>query len=62
MVITRVPWGEHERCHATWYAPPEDQADIDLAVHRVLRRADVFLNRVGGIELLPRVLHTVSHF
>lgn len=62
MVITRVSWGEHEQRYATWYAPPEDQADIDLAVHRVLRRAGLFLNTVGDIALLPRVLDAASRF
>jgi hypothetical protein len=60
--ITQAPWGERERRHATWYAPLEDQADIDLAVHWVLGRADVFLNTVGDIELLPRVLDAASRF
>lgn len=60
--ITQAPWGERERRYATWYAPLEDQADIDLAVHWVLGRADVFLNTVGDIELLPRVLDAASRF
>lgn len=60
--ITQAPWGEREQRHATWYAPLEDQADIDLAVHWVLGRADVFLNTVGDIELLPRVLDAASRF
>lgn len=60
--ITQAPWGERERRYATWYAPLEDQADIDLAVHWVLGRADVFLNTVGDLELLPRVLDAASRF
>ncbi|ABU57797.1 aldo/keto reductase [Roseiflexus castenholzii] len=60
--ITQAPWGERERAYATWYAPLEDQADIDLAVHWVLGRPDVFLNTVGDIALLPRVLDAASRF
>ncbi|MGQ9742122.1 hypothetical protein [Chloroflexus sp.] len=60
--IPQAPWSERERRYATWYAPLEDQADIDLAVHWVLGRADVFLNTVGDIELLPRVLDAASRF
>lgn len=48
--------------HATWYAPLEDQADIDLAVHWVLGRPEMFLNTVGDIYLLPRVLDAASCF
>ncbi|NWG21760.1 MAG: aldo/keto reductase [Chloroflexi bacterium] len=60
--ITQAPWGERDRVYATWYAPLEDQADIDLAVHWVLGRPEAFLNTVGDITLLPRVLDAASRF
>lgn len=60
--ITQAPWGERDRAYATWYAPLEDQADIDLAVHWVLGRPEAFLNTVGDIILLPRVLDAASRF
>ena len=40
----------------------EDQADIDMAVHWVLGRSGVFLNTVGDIHLLPKVLDAASRF
>ncbi|MBO9326910.1 MAG: hypothetical protein J7463_16570 [Roseiflexus sp.] len=55
-----VAKSERQRYHTTQYAPLEDQADIDLAVHWVLERTDVFLNTVGDIELLSRVLDAAS--
>lgn len=60
--ITRSPWGDKEHTHATWYQPLEDQADIDRAVHWVLNRPDFFLNTVGDIHLLPKVLHAASRY
>jgi aryl-alcohol dehydrogenase-like predicted oxidoreductase len=60
--IAARPWGDTSHTHATWYAPLEDQADIDWAVHWVLRRPAVFLNTVGDITLLPKVLEAASRF
>ena len=56
------PWQEGERNRATWYKPLEDQAEIDAAVHWVLHDDRVFLNSVGDIHLLPRVLDAASRF
>ena len=39
-----------------------EQADIDLAVHWVLGRPGVFLNTVGDLTLLPKVLDAASRF
>ena len=58
--ITRAPWNEHAHTRATWYAPLEDQAAIDLAVHWVLGRPGIFLNTVGDIQVLPKVLDAAS--
>jgi aryl-alcohol dehydrogenase-like predicted oxidoreductase len=61
--IQRGPWGAHEeRKRNTWYAPLEDQAAIDLAVHWVLANPNVFLNTVADIGLLPKVLDAASRF
>jgi aryl-alcohol dehydrogenase-like predicted oxidoreductase len=60
--IASRPWGDAPHTHATWYAPLEDQADIDWAVHWVLRRPGVFLNTAGDITLLPKVLDAASRF
>lgn len=60
--ISRGPWATTERTRSTWYQPLENQHDIDLAVHWVLGRPGVFLNTVGDIHVLPRVLDAASRF
>lgn len=60
--ITRAPWGERPLTAATWYEPLRDQDAIDIAVHWVLGRPGVFLNTVGDVELLPKVLDAASRF
>jgi predicted aldo/keto reductase-like oxidoreductase len=60
--IARGPWAVVERSHTTWYQPLEAQADIDRAVHWVLGLPGVFLNTVGDLTLLPRVLDAASRF
>ncbi|GAC1392561.1 MAG: aldo/keto reductase [Ktedonobacteraceae bacterium] len=60
--IAYKPWMGREHRHATWYEPLEDQKDIDLAVHWVLKEPSVFLNTVGDINLLPKVLDAASRF
>lgn len=60
--ILRGPWATAERTHATWYQPLEEQADIDVAVHWVIGRPGLFLNTVGDIHLLPKVLDAASRF
>ena len=60
--ICHKPWGDTPRTRTTWYQPLEDQADIDRAVGFVLRRPGIFLNTVGDIHLLPRVLNAASRF
>jgi aryl-alcohol dehydrogenase-like predicted oxidoreductase len=54
--ISLAPWDGREQTAATWYEPLREQEDIDLAVHWVLGRPGVFLNTVGDITLLPKVL------
>jgi aryl-alcohol dehydrogenase-like predicted oxidoreductase len=60
--ITLAPWDGREQTAATWYEPLREQDDIDLAVHWVLGRPGVFLNTVGDITLLPRVLDAASRY
>jgi len=60
--IALRPWSGRERTRSTWYQPLEEQADIDLAVSWVLGRPGVFLNTVGDVDLLPRVLDAAERF
>ncbi len=55
--ITLGPWrGERPASPTTWYEPLTEQEDIDLAVRWVLARPGLFLNTVGDLALLPKVL------
>ncbi len=60
--LARGPWGITPQNRNTWYQPLEDQTDIDKAVHWVLGRPEVFLNTVGDVELLPKVLDAATRF
>jgi len=60
--IAYKPWLGRQHVHATWYEPLTEQRDIDLAVHWVLQQPGVFLNTVGDIHLLPKVLDAASRF
>jgi aryl-alcohol dehydrogenase-like predicted oxidoreductase len=60
--IARGPWGSREHSAATWYEPLVEQSQIDLAVSWVLGEPGVFLNSVGDIDLLPRVLDAAEGF
>jgi aryl-alcohol dehydrogenase-like predicted oxidoreductase len=60
--ITRAPWGDKEQTAATWYEPLTDQGAIDTAVSWVLGRPGVFLNTVGDIHILPKVLDAAEAF
>lgn len=46
----------------TWYEPLQAQEDIDRAVHWVLAKPNVFLNSVGDLDLLPKVLLAATTF
>jgi len=59
--ITLGPWhGDRPTTPTTWYEPLTEQADIDLAVRWVLARPGLFLNTVGDLGLLPKVLDAAS--
>ncbi len=60
--IAYKPWLGREHTNATWYEPLQEQQDIDLAVHWVLKQPGIFLNTVGDIHLLPKVLDAASRF
>jgi aryl-alcohol dehydrogenase-like predicted oxidoreductase len=60
--ITLAPWDGREQTAATWYEPLTEQDDIDVAVHWVLGRPGVFLNTVGDIAILPKVLDAASRY
>jgi aryl-alcohol dehydrogenase-like predicted oxidoreductase len=60
--IALRPWMGRDHTRTTWYEPLEEQAAIDLAVWWVLGRPGVFLNTVGDVGLLPRVLDAASRF
>jgi aryl-alcohol dehydrogenase-like predicted oxidoreductase len=56
------PWGEDPPNRATWYRPLEEQPAIDRAIHWVLGHDGLFLNSVGDIGVLPKVLDAARHF
>jgi predicted aldo/keto reductase-like oxidoreductase len=59
--LARGPWAAGvPRSHTTWYQPLEDEEDIRLAVRWVLSRPDIFLNSVGDVALLPKVLRAAA--
>jgi len=60
--IAYKPWLGREHTQSTWYEPLTDQHDIDLAVHWVLKKPGVFLNTIGDIHILPKVLDAASRF
>jgi len=60
--IALRPWLGRPRTNSTWYEPLQEGADIDLAVWWVLARPGLFLNSVGDVELLPKVLDAATRF
>jgi aryl-alcohol dehydrogenase-like predicted oxidoreductase len=60
--ITRGPWGDHQPTANTWYEPLTDQDAIDTAIAWVLGRKEVFLNTVGDIHILPKVIDAAERF
>jgi aryl-alcohol dehydrogenase-like predicted oxidoreductase len=55
-------WRERPHTRSTWYEPLQDQGDIDLAVWWALSRPGIFLNSVGDVGLLPRVLDAAARY
>ena len=60
--IAYKPWMGRKHTRSVWYEPLEDQQDIDMSVHWVLKQPGIFLNTAGDIHLLPKVLDAASRF
>jgi aryl-alcohol dehydrogenase-like predicted oxidoreductase len=60
--IALRPWSGRERTQATWYEPLTSPEHIERAVWWVLGRPGVFLNTVGDVDLLPRVLEAADRY
>jgi aryl-alcohol dehydrogenase-like predicted oxidoreductase len=60
--LARRRWDGRTATASTWYEPLREQADIDLAVHWVLGRADAFLLTTGDVGILPRLLDAAERF
>ena len=60
--LCRRPWTGNVKNRATWYEPLEEQADIDRAVAYILSDEQFFLNSVGDIYLLPKLLKAADDF
>lgn len=60
--IAYRPWLGRPHSYATWYEPLIEQHQIDLAVWWVLKQPGIFLNTVGDLTLLPKVLDAASRF
>ncbi len=60
--IARGPWGIKAENYNTWYEPLDQQEDIDRAVHWVQAWDDLFMNTVGDVTLLPKVLDAATRY
>ena len=60
--IARGYWGNKEWYRSTWYEPLTDEKAITQCVHWVLSIPDVFLNTVGDLHELPKVLKAADSF
>ena len=56
------PWMQRDHSRTTWYQPFEGSDEIDMAVWWALGRPGIFLNSVGDVDLLPRVLDAAKRF
>jgi aryl-alcohol dehydrogenase-like predicted oxidoreductase len=55
-------WEGRAATAATWYEPLREQPAVDLAVHWVLGRSEVFLLTAGDVDILPQVLDAAERF
>jgi aryl-alcohol dehydrogenase-like predicted oxidoreductase len=60
--IARGYWGNNKRSHRTWYEPLTDAEAIAANVHWVLDIPGIFLNTVGELQELPKVLKAASNY
>jgi aryl-alcohol dehydrogenase-like predicted oxidoreductase len=60
--IARGYWGDKNWTRSTWYEPLSDEGAIDKCVHWVLGIPGIFLNTVGDVRELPKVLKAADNF
>ncbi|MCI0477987.1 MAG: aldo/keto reductase [Anaerolineales bacterium] len=60
--VTKGPWGDRPRTHATWYEPFTDAAQIQRAVNFALSQDITGLCTVGDVTVLPLFLDACAHF
>ena len=60
--IARGYWGDKNWSRNTWYEPLSDEAAIAKCVHWVLGIPGIFLNTVGDLRELPKVLKAADGF
>ncbi len=60
--MARRLWGTGPRTHTTWYEPLTEQPDVDLATWYVLGQPGIFLNTLGDLQVLPKVLDAANRF
>jgi aryl-alcohol dehydrogenase-like predicted oxidoreductase len=60
--IARGYWGDKNWTRSTWYEPLSDERAIDKCVHWVLGIPGIFLNTVGDVKELPKVLKAADNF
>ncbi|CAB1061628.1 L-fuco-beta-pyranose dehydrogenase (EC [Olavius sp. associated proteobacterium Delta 1] len=60
--IARGYWGDKKWSHSTWYEPLTNEKAITKCVHWVLSIPDIFLNTVGDLQELPKVLKAATSF
>ncbi len=60
--IARGYWGDKKRSRSTWYEPLADEMAITRCVHWVFGIPGIFLNTVGDLQELPKVLKAADGF
>jgi predicted aldo/keto reductase-like oxidoreductase len=60
--IARGYWGDKNWRRSTWYEPLSDETAIAKCVHWVLGIPGIFLNTVGDVQELPKVLKAADGF
>lgn len=60
--LSKGPWGDKPQTRSCWYEPFEEDDEIETAVSYVLNRPHTFLNTIGDVDLLPKVLDAAARF
>ena len=58
--VMRRPWGDQEHFAKCWYEPQTDPDAIQKSVSWILGDDRLFLNTVGDVKILPKVLEAAS--